>query len=1084
MIKYPAAIDTEIELPRVVDNVTPINGNVINNLRDAIVAVESELGIKPSGIYSNVRSRINALEITVSNITGITFGGDLAEDTSVTQTVVGLQGREVSSAAPSDGYLLTWEASTSQWKPSAPIIEFTAGGDLSGTPTSQTVVSLTGIAGVVTGPSTAITIGSTPSTTGTFRLPNNFTIKARNAANNLDLTAIAVNGSDFIVIGSTTGLAGSMIVSPADLFIRSGVTYFENTAGSIARGLNTDEGWQFFASSEDLGGGANVIGIKNASTNPITNPTNGIIVYVDAADGFLKYRTDSGDVISLDGVGFSAGGDLTGTSTSQSVVSLTGVGSIVSVPSASFNFGASGHATEGYFRFPNSAGYEFVKRNSTSDGNIALVHSFGDEVYIGSAHDSSRAADAVNVLVPLVLGDTYLSIGTSPSGAGLIRIPHDGGADQIIIGGRAGVGNDQPILRAIGSFTIRLGHEDEWDSELYGADTVIWGKTTGNFVAGASALPIANWSSSDGFDLIKVAQTGYLSLGTAPASQGIIRLANNTALYGRNAADTDDLKMLFVDASSRVCIGEAAVNKSQIIVGTDASWISQSGEMILRVFNTQPIKIDAGTSSTVQLLTGSNLEMSVSSSAVTLYNSALTYDTTVSAPIFSQSDNTTNSATAATLTIQSQNATGTTANGGDLDLKSGTGTSTHGDINILASGGTGVGGNVNITSGASDMYGANVNISTGSGGSFAGAVRIKAGTETLVEALQFHSTRRIVALARGSDLTTTQMPANTGDRVVYLADAATAPTANPVSGSIIYSNSGNVTVREPSGRIIPIEPIAASEAGGRLTLTSATPVTTSDVASSSTIYYTAYTSGRIALYTGTIWRMYSFTESSLALSGLTSDKNYDVFAYASGSTVTLELSAAWTTNTSRSTAITRQDGVLVKSGDATRRFIGTIRTISTTTTTDTVAQRFVWNLNNRIPRYLYVQDTTASWTYNSATWRQIRATTSNKVEAVFGDPDHVSGSSFLMWNGASGTGIAMYTSIGIDSTTVPLATVTSMLMPTAPAQYWWPSSSELDSYVSEGYHAFNWLESAHATTITGMGTVGLSQSHMRVRGQF
>lgn len=37
-----------------------------------------------------------------------------------TVTVIGLQGRDVSSAAPSDGDLLAWDATTSEWKPVNP----------------------------------------------------------------------------------------------------------------------------------------------------------------------------------------------------------------------------------------------------------------------------------------------------------------------------------------------------------------------------------------------------------------------------------------------------------------------------------------------------------------------------------------------------------------------------------------------------------------------------------------------------------------------------------------------------------------------------------------------------------------------------------------------------------------------------------------------------------------------------------------------------------------------------------------------------------------------------------------------------
>jgi len=162
---------------------------------------------------------------------------------------------------------------------------------------------------------------------------------------------------------------------------------------------------------------------------------------------------------------------------------------------------------------------------------------------------------------------------------------------------------------------------------------------------------------------------------------------------------------------------------------------------------------------------------------------------------------------------------------------------------------------------------------------------------------------------------------------------------------------------------------ALSVVDGRLTLTTATPVTVADVTGAGTIYYTPMRGNRIALYTGAAWAVYTTAEISKALT-LTSGKNYDVYAYASGSTVVLELSAAWTDDTTRADALAWQDGVLVKSGATTRRYLGTIRASGANTTEDSVANRFVSNYYNRVPRPMFscpaYNDDNAQTSYTTA----------------------------------------------------------------------------------------------------------------------
>jgi len=174
---------------------------------------------------------------------------------------------------------------------------------------------------------------------------------------------------------------------------------------------------------------------------------------------------------------------------------------------------------------------------------------------------------------------------------------------------------------------------------------------------------------------------------------------------------------------------------------------------------------------------------------------------------------------------------------------------------------------------------------------------------------------------------------------------------------------------------------AISTAQGRLTTETAVPVSTSDRTAQGTLYYTPFIGDKISLYDGTKWIWYTFAERSLSLT-LTSAKNYDVFLYNNAGTLTLELSAAWTNDTTRADALTTQNGIYVKSGATTRRLLGTIRASGTNTTEDSLAKRFVVNVDNLVRRPVYVHDATDSWTYTTATWRQKNASTANQFETV------------------------------------------------------------------------------------------------------
>lgn len=56
---FPNDIDSDLELPRVDNNVTEIGGDAINSLRDAVFAIENTIGANPQGNAADLVTRIN-----------------------------------------------------------------------------------------------------------------------------------------------------------------------------------------------------------------------------------------------------------------------------------------------------------------------------------------------------------------------------------------------------------------------------------------------------------------------------------------------------------------------------------------------------------------------------------------------------------------------------------------------------------------------------------------------------------------------------------------------------------------------------------------------------------------------------------------------------------------------------------------------------------------------------------------------------------------------------------------------------------------------------------------------------------------
>ena len=309
----------------------------------------------------------------------------------------------------------------------------------------------------------------------------------------------------------------------------------------------------------------------------------------------------------------------------------------------------------------------------------------------------------------------------------------------------------------------------------------------------------------------------------------------------------------------------------------------------------------------------------------------------------------------------------------------------------------------------------------------------------------------------------------------YYAGAGATITTTPPANARLIGRAASTTMLVLSIAPSRLGLILPSTCELRLTLTTATPVTASDVTGAAMIYFTPYVGNRVTLWSSAdnAWVMEEVAELSLAVSGGTASKPHDVFLDYSAGVPELKI-LAWTNDTTRATALVMHDGVYCKPGDLEQRYIGTIYLDGSTQAEDSSAKRYVWNMYNRVLRPLLPGlETADSWTYTTGTFREANGSTANRLQFVRGlDEDIVSA---FVWsqsdNGAAG--VDRYTGIGLDSTTT---LATGSLASLTMSQDNYEKVLGHASYLGLpgiGLHFLSWLEqSTPSNTTTWYGDNG------------
>jgi hypothetical protein len=112
---------------------------------------------------------------------------------------------------------------------------------------------------------------------------------------------------------------------------------------------------------------------------------------------------------------------------------------------------------------------------------------------------------------------------------------------------------------------------------------------------------------------------------------------------------------------------------------------------------------------------------------------------------------------------------------------------------------------------------------------------------------------------------------------------------------------------------------------------------------------------------------------------------HDIFIYDNAGTITLE-AVEWTDGSNRSVALALQNGVYVKSGSPSHRYIGLIYIDASQRCNDTLRLGHVVNIYNRLERRFYMAEGTNHY-YNGAARLWNNSETNNRMEVITPFPD-------------------------------------------------------------------------------------------------
>lgn len=234
----------------------------------------------------------------------------------------------------------------------------------------------------------------------------------------------------------------------------------------------------------------------------------------------------------------------------------------------------------------------------------------------------------------------------------------------------------------------------------------------------------------------------------------------------------------------------------------------------------------------------------------------------------------------------------------------------------------------------------------------------------------------------------------------------------------------------------------------------------------------------------------TFKTNSSSVSSPT--KPIDIFCVLVSGSPTLRFGNSWTNATTRADAVAAgTNGVyvntnIINSGDSNSvpagqgTYLGTMMGVNTGDVSDDIGFRHLWNNYNRTRRRFIVEESTASWTYSTAAYRQARASVVNQVSMVVGlNEDNVQVEVYALVVNSTATPRLVSVGIGLDSTTVNNAAVMDQIHVIAGQRNSLKANCVI--YPGIGWHYLAWLEygaGADTQTWTGLSASSLGNTGM------